>query len=100
MQGVKQATSHAPAVGGQAVNRHEPEPSEPAKFAPARETYHVARVIRVVLLAASDAVALLLAASLAYLMWALPQQSQPFGLYFQIAPLALLFILGYAMADL
>ena len=63
-------------------------------------TRWVSRVVRWLLLAAADVAALFLSASLAYLLWALPMREQSPGLYLQLAPLVLLFVLGYAQAGL
>jgi Undecaprenyl-phosphate galactose phosphotransferase WbaP len=58
------------------------------------------RLARWALLAASDATALFVSAALAYLLWALPMREQSSGLYLPLAPLALLFVAGYAQAGL
>jgi hypothetical protein len=63
-------------------------------------TRWISRVARWFLLAAADVGALFLSASLAYLLWALPMREQSAGLYLQLAPLVLLFVLGYAQAGL
>jgi Undecaprenyl-phosphate galactose phosphotransferase WbaP len=47
-----------------------------------------------------DMSALVLAGIIAYLVWALPMREQSAGLYLELAPLTLLFILGYARAGL
>ena len=60
----------------------------------------MARVARVTLLGVADMIALTGAVLLAYVLWALPAQSQPFALYAELAPLAVLFIVGYALAGL
>ena len=71
--------------------------AEPETLARSR---HVARVARVCILIASDVVALSIAGTLAYLLWALPEKDQPVAMYLQLAPLLLLFVLGYAQAAL
>ena len=58
------------------------------------------RIARWTLLAATDAVALFASAALAYGLWALPMREQAPGLYLQLAPLVLLFVIGYAQAGL
>jgi Undecaprenyl-phosphate galactose phosphotransferase WbaP len=59
-----------------------------------------ARVARVVVLAAADVCALLLAGLLAYLVWALPERGQSLALYLEVAPVIALFVIGYALAGL
>jgi Undecaprenyl-phosphate galactose phosphotransferase WbaP len=58
------------------------------------------RVTRWLLLAASDATALFLSGTLAYLAWARPVREQAPGLYLGLVPLLALFLLGYAQAGL
>ena len=58
------------------------------------------RLARWIALATTDVAALLLSASLAYLLWALPMREQAASLYLQLAPLVLLFVIGYAQAGL
>ena len=55
---------------------------------------------RVLMLGAADAVALLLAATLAFLLWASPVRNQDPSLYLPLLPGLLLFLFGYYQADL
>jgi Undecaprenyl-phosphate galactose phosphotransferase WbaP len=73
-----------------------------ARAAPARPrgTGRWAGSARVATLAASDAAALLLSGTLAFLLWAQPVHGQEAELYVTAAPLALLVVLGYAQAGL
>jgi Undecaprenyl-phosphate galactose phosphotransferase WbaP len=48
----------------------------------------------------ADVAALFLAASLAYLVWALPMRDQPPSTYLPLAPLVFLFVVGYGQAGL
>jgi Undecaprenyl-phosphate galactose phosphotransferase WbaP len=58
------------------------------------------RAARSGLLAASDALMLGLATSVAYASWAAPMRDQSAAMYLELWPLALLFIAGYARAGL
>jgi Undecaprenyl-phosphate galactose phosphotransferase WbaP len=58
------------------------------------------RLGRVVLLGVTDVAALFLCGSLAYLLWARPMRVQSPALYLELAPLLLLFVLGYSRAGL
>lgn len=58
------------------------------------------RCARAGLLAVGDLLALVLAASLAYLLWALPVHLQPASLYGELAPLLVLFLVAYGQAGL
>jgi Undecaprenyl-phosphate galactose phosphotransferase WbaP len=60
----------------------------------------MARAARILIIGASDLVALAFAGGLAYLLWALPARGQSLVLYLQLAPLMPLFICGYAQAGL
>ena len=64
------------------------------------DTRFLGRFARVTLLATADALALAGAAACAYLFWALPMREQAPGLYLQLSPLVLLFVVGYARAGL
>ena len=61
---------------------------------------HAARAARIAVLCAADLSALIGAAALAYLLWALPARGQSLALYLQLAPLISLFVFGYAQAGL
>src|SRR5262245_58025533 len=65
-----------------------------------RDPRMLIRVMRIAVLAAADLSALILAMTSAYLLWALPILNQELGLYANLAPLAALFIFGYALAGL
>ena len=56
--------------------------------------------LRITLLALSDALALLLAGALAFLLWAHPVHSQDPSLYLAVTPAILLVLLGYGQAGL
>ena len=58
------------------------------------------RLARIGLLALADLVSLVTATAAAYLLWALPVRGQSPALYLPLAPLAVLFLLGYAGAGL
>ncbi len=58
------------------------------------------RYWRVPLLLGCDGLALIAAAAIAYLAWALPVRGQAPGLYWQLVPLLLLFYLAYARLGL
>lgn len=77
-----------------------PEAAPPAASPALGATAAPARVARVALLAAADLAALLVAASLAYALWALPVRAQLPGLYVRLLPFLPLFALGYAQAGL
>ncbi len=55
---------------------------------------------RVALLSAADALALLLAGVVAYLLWALPVHGQDAALYIGVTPAIVLILLGYGQAGL
>ena len=55
---------------------------------------------RVLTLASADALALVLAATLAFLLWASPVRQQEASLYLPLLPGLLLFLFGYYQADL
>ena len=59
-----------------------------------------ARAARVAVLTLTDMLALLAAASLGYLLWARPVLNQSPGVYVDLGPLLVLFLLGYAGAGL
>src|SRR5262245_49171379 len=59
-----------------------------------------ARLGRFALLVVTDVTALIVSGLLAFLLWALPVQKQPLGLYLGLVPLLSLFVLGYAQAGL
>ncbi len=59
-----------------------------------------ARLSRIGLLIATDLLALVTAGAIAYALWALPERRQPMGLYLELVPLIVLFILGYAQSGL
>ena len=59
-----------------------------------------ARTARIAVLVVTDAVALLGAASLGYLLWAHLMLQQPASVYVDLTPMLLLFLLGYAAAGL
>ncbi len=59
-----------------------------------------AGMARVLLLAAADGLALLLAGAAAFLLWAHAVRHQPASVYLPVAPVVLLVILGYAQAGL
>jgi len=61
---------------------------------------HLARVGRVALLVAVDALVLLAVWTAAYLTWARPVHGQPVGMYLELAPLMVLFFIGFAQAGL
>lgn len=58
------------------------------------------RLARAGALIASDLLALLVSATMAYLLWAMPVRKMPPDLYLELTPLLVLFILGYAQAGL
>ena len=60
----------------------------------------LARAARLAVLVASDVSALALAGLAAYLLWALPARGQSLNLYWELAPLLPIFIIGYARAGL
>jgi Undecaprenyl-phosphate galactose phosphotransferase WbaP len=64
------------------------------------ERRRASRAGRVAVLCLTDVAALLLAGVSAYALWALPAKGQPLALYFEIAPLIAVFVLGYAQAGL
>ena len=73
----------------------------PARVAPSSAgNRSLARAARVVVLGAGDMSALVVAGLAAYLLWALPARGQSLNLYLQLAPLLLIFIIGYARAGL
>ena len=78
----------------------EPEPPSAVRTDRSADRRLAARGARMAVLAASDAVALLLAGLAAYLLWALPARRQSLTLYLEIAPLLLVFLAGYAQAGL
>ena len=59
-----------------------------------------ARVSRIAVLGATDALALFLAGIAAYVLWALPARRQSLALYLETAPLIAVFLVGYAQAGL
>src|SRR5262245_34863007 len=59
-----------------------------------------ARAACIVVLAVSDALALIGALAIAYLLWALPIKHQSALLYLELVPLVPLFLLGYAQSGL
>src|SRR5947207_15953479 len=58
------------------------------------------RLARIAALGGTDLLALVLAAGVAYALWALPAKGQSIALYIGLAPLLGLFSFGYAMAGL
>jgi Undecaprenyl-phosphate galactose phosphotransferase WbaP len=58
------------------------------------------RLARALVLAAGDMAMIALAVTLAYLSWAAPMRDQSASLYLDLAPLLVLFPLGYAIAGL
>ena len=60
----------------------------------------LARASRIVLLGAGDMSALVASGLAAYLLWALPARGQSLNLYWQLAPLLPIFIIGYGRAGL
>lgn len=58
------------------------------------------RAAKIGLLGAGDAAMLSLSVSIAYLIWAAPALQQPASLYVELAPLLLIFAIGYARAGL
>jgi Undecaprenyl-phosphate galactose phosphotransferase WbaP len=58
------------------------------------------RAARVALLAAGDLAALVAAASVAYLLWALPVRGQRVAIYAELAPLLAVFVVAYGQAGL
>lgn len=76
-------------------------PQAPVRLPPvSTERRATARVARLVVLCATDLSALVLAAGMAYLLWALPARGQSLTLYLHLAPLISLFVFGYAQAGL
>jgi Undecaprenyl-phosphate galactose phosphotransferase WbaP len=62
--------------------------------------WKLARLARVVVLAGTDFAALAAAGAVAYLLWARPVHHQSAQQYFELLPLAGLFVIGYAQAGL
>ena len=71
-----------------------------APLAAVADGYGWARAARIGLLGASDFCALTLSGVAAYLLWARPVHQQSIAIYLGLAPLLVLFILGYAQAGL
>lgn len=67
---------------------------------PGLRTLWRARLLRVVVVALTDAAALTLAGAGAYLLWARLVRGQPLGVYVELLPMILLFLLAYAKGGL
>lgn len=78
----------------------EPEPPSAVRTDRSADRRLAARGGRIAVLAASDAVALLLAGLAAYLLWALPAKGQSPAVYLEAVPLVVVFLAGYAQAGL
>lgn len=74
-----------------------PIPAAATGSAVARLTHRVARNL---VLALMDVVCLTTAAAIAFLLWAAPVRNQQPGLYVELWPVVLLFLVGYARAGL
>ncbi len=78
----------------------EAEKVETSSPAVPRMAGSAARLVRTAVLVAADLGGLSFAATVAYLLWALPVHLQPASTYLELLPLLGLFVLGYARAGL